>query len=282
MPTAHGHHVTAVVLATLSLAACAPKGPKLPHQMWEKAQVTPWLASVRLVDLTHSLGPDTIFWPTSLPFTLEPVHRGWTPEGYWYAANNFRMAEHGGTHMDAPLHFGEGKLAADAVPLSACVGPAVVIDVREQAARNTDYELTVQDVLLWEQRHGPLPGGAIVVMLSGWGRYWGNKKQYLGSDQPGDTSGLRFPGFSAEAVSFLVEQRNIAALGVDTASVDPGRSRSFPVHRVLSAANKPAFENLANVEQLPPTGAWIFALPLPIVNGSGSPARVIALVPSGD
>lgn len=238
-----------------------------------------WGQRVRVVDLTYTFGPDTIYWPTSEPFSLEPVRRGFTAEGYWYAANNLRMAEHGGTHMDAPLHFGEGQAAADQVPVESLIGPAAVIDVRRQASENPDYQLQVEDILAWERSYGRVPQGAFVIMRSGWGQYWGDAKRYLGSDRPGDVQHLHFPGFSPRAAEFLVHERQVAAIGVDTASIDPGPSREFPVHRILAAANKPAFENLANVNELPATGALIIALPLKVAGGSGGPARVIALIP---
>src|SRR6185295_7544851 len=127
----------------------------------------------------------TIYWPTAEGFTMKPVSHGMTPGGFWYAANNICMAEHGGTHMDAPIHFAEGKASADAVPLSSSIGPAVVIDVRQQAAADRDYRLTIADITGWEARYGRIPTGAIVIMYSGWGIYWGDKLHYLGTAKPG-------------------------------------------------------------------------------------------------
>lgn len=233
----------------------------------------------KLVDLTYAFGPDTIYWPTAESFTLERVAYGPTPQGYWYAANNLRMAEHGGTHMDAPIHFAEGKRTSDAVPLASCVGPAVVIDVRRQAAADRDYRLTVADITGWEKQHGHIPAGAIVIMWSGWGAFWGDKLRYLGTDKPGDTAHLHFPGFSREAAEFLVQTRDIAAIGVDSASMDYGQSSDFMVHRIINGADKPGFENLANVDRLPASGATILALPMKIAGGSGGPARIVALLP---
>ncbi|HUI24727.1 MAG TPA: cyclase family protein [Candidatus Kryptonia bacterium] len=233
----------------------------------------------KIVDLTYAFGPDTIYWPTAESFTLTQVSHGKTPAGYFYAANNLCMAEHGGTHMDAPIHFGEGKATVDQVPVTAGIGPAVVVDVRAQAAADRDYRVQVADLTAWEARHGRIPRGAIVIMLSGWGSRWGDKLRYLGSDKPGDVANLHFPGFSKEAAEFLVQQREIDAIGVDTASIDYGPSQDFMVHRIINGANKPAFENLAQVERLPPAGATIIALPMKIAGGSGGPTRVIALLP---
>jgi kynurenine formamidase len=233
----------------------------------------------KVVDLSYAFGPDTIYWPTAESFTLERVAYGPTPQGYWYAANNICMAEHGGTHMDAPIHFAQGKLASDQVPLASCIGPAAVIDVRRQAAADRDYRLRVGDLVAWEKDNGRIPSGAIVVMRSGWGMYWGDKLRYLGTDKQGDVANLHFPGFSKEAAEFLVSDRDIAAIGLDTPSIDYGPSTDFIVHQVINGANKPAFENLANLDRLPATGATLVALPLKITGGSGGPARIIAILP---
>ena len=233
----------------------------------------------KVVDLSYAFGPDTIYWPTGESFELKRMHYGPTPQGYWYAANNICMAEHGGTHMDAPIHFAEGKRTADQVSLSSCIGPAAVIDVRPQAAADRDYRLSVADIAAWEEQHGRLPAGAMVIMWSGWGAYWGDKRRYLGTDKHGDVANLHFPGFSKEAAEFLTTQRDIAAIAVDTASMDYGPSTDFSVHQVINGANKPGFENLANVDRLPSVGATLIALPLKITGGSGGPARIIALLP---
>jgi kynurenine formamidase len=246
-----------------------------------KARVggTPGFDLHKIVDLSYAFGPDTIYWPTAENFELQRVAYGPTAAGYWYAANNICMAEHGGTHMDAPIHFAEGGDTADQVPLQACIGPLAVIDVRAQAAEDADYRLTVADLTRWEEQHGRLPVGAIVLMWSGWGQYWGHRKRYLGADEPGDTENLHFPGFSKQAAEFLVHERDIAAIAVDTASIDHGPSPDFIVHQIINGANKPAFENVANVERLPPAGATFVALPLKIAGGSGAPARIIAILP---
>jgi kynurenine formamidase len=233
----------------------------------------------RVVDLSHAFDADTVYWPTARPFQLSRVAFGRTRAGYWYAANDLCMAEHGGTHMDAPIHFAEAGNSAAEVPVAAGIGPAAVIDVRAQAADEPDYRVTVDDILAWEERHGRLPGGAIVIMWSGWDAFWPDKKRYLGSDVPGDATDLHFPAFSREAATFLVEERDIAAVAVDTASIDYGPSRDFIVHQIINGANKPGFENLANVGRLPPVGATIIALPIKIAGGSGAPARVVAVLP---
>src|SRR5919109_836243 len=230
----------------------------------------------KVIDLTYSFDEHTIYWPTAKPFQLETVSFGKTAAGFWYAANNICLAEHGGTHMDAPIHFAEGKRAADEVPVQQLIGPAVVIDVRTQSAKDADYRLTVADLEGWEKQHGRIPKGAIVLMLTGWGSRWPDKKKYLGTDQPGDVANLHFPGFSREAAEFLVSQRDIDAIGLDTPSMDYGQSKDFIVHQIINGANKPGLENVANLDKLPASGATLIALPMKIARGSGGPVRIIA------
>ena len=257
-----------VVAIVLSLASgCAP------------FHSSPAIDPQRVVDLSYSFGTDTIYWPTAESFTLERVHYGPTEQGYWYAANNICMAEHGGTHMDAPIHFAEAHYTSEQVPLTSCIGPAAIVDVRGQATANPDYRLSVDDLRRWEADNGRIPLGAIVIMDSGWGRYWGDKLHYLGTDKKGDVANLHFPGFSKEAAEFLVNERDIAAIGVDTASIDYGPSTDFIVHRIINGADKPGFENVANLDRLPATGATVIALPMKITGGSGGPARIVAVLP---
>jgi len=233
----------------------------------------------KLVDLTYPFDAETIYWPTEKPFHLEKLFAGETEGGYYYASNKFCTPEHGGTHMDAPIHFAEGRRTADQVPLSSLIGPAVVVDVRAQAAADADYRLALADLQAWEAKHGRIPAGAIVLMNSGWGARWGDKKRYLGTDVFGDVDHLHFPGFSPEAAEWLVREREIDAIGVDTPSIDHGPSKDFRVHRIVNGADRPAFENVANVDRLPAAGATLIALPMKIGGGSGAPLRIIAVLP---
>lgn len=238
------------------------------------------LQGVRMVDLTHAFDDKTLFWPTSpTTFKLDRLAYGNTEAGYFYASNAFSMPEHGGTHLDAPIHFGEGRRTADQIPLEQLIAAAVVLDVSAQAAADPDYRLTVPDVLAWEKKHGKVPAGAIVLLRTGWAARWPDRKRYLGDDKPGDASNLHFPSFGAEAARLLVEQRKVGVLGVDTASIDHGPSKDFPVHRIANGANVPGLENVANLQELPATGAWVIALPMKIAGGSGGPVRIVALVP---
>ncbi|MDQ3697952.1 MAG: cyclase family protein [Gemmatimonadota bacterium] len=238
------------------------------------------LEAYRLVDLTHALNERTLYWPTSpSKFELERLAYGVTDGGFFYAANAFSAPEHGGTHLDAPIHFFEGRRTADQIPLEQLVAPAVIIDVSAQAAADRDYRLTRQDVLAFERRHGRIARGTIVLLRTGWSRFWPERKAYLGDDTPGDASKLHFPSYGEDAAKLLVEDRAVATLGVDAASIDYGPSRDFIVHQVTSRANVPGLENLTNLDQLPASGALVIALPIKIEGGSGGPARVIALVP---
>ena len=233
----------------------------------------------KIVDLTYAFDRDTVYWPTAKPFTLERVAAGRTAAGFWYSANNISLAEHGGTHLDAPFHFAEGKWTVDEIPLDKLIGPATVIDVRGQASRDRDYRVTVEDIRSWEKAHGRIPDGAIVLVLTGWGQFWPHKKKYLGTDKPSDVDHMHFPGFSREVAEFLVNERTVDAVGIDTASLDYGQSKDFIVHRILGGANTPGFENVANLDRLPPRGATLMAFPMKIKGGSGGPARIIALLP---
>ena len=237
------------------------------------------LSTYRMVDLTHAYGSRTVYWPTSpTKFSLERLAYGKTEGGYFYAANTLCTPEHGGTHLDAPLHFAEGNRSADQVPLEQLIAKAVVIDARPQAEKERDYRLTREDVLAFEKAHGRIAAGTIVLLRTGWSRHWPDAKAYLGDDTPGDASKLSFPSYGVDAARLLVEERRVAALGVDTASIDYGRSTDFQVHRVAAAQNVPGLENLTNLDQLPATGALVIALPMKIEGGSGGPLRAVALV----
>lgn len=233
----------------------------------------------KLIDLTYAFDDQTVFWPTNQPFRWEKTDWGMTAAGYWYASGNFTMSEHGGTHIDAPIHFGKGRHTLDQIPLYRLTGPAVVLDVREAVTGNRDYLLSVYDLKGWESRHGPIPVGAIVLMFTGWGQYWPDKVKYLGSDTPNDATTLHFPGFSKEAAEFLVSKRKIDGIGIDTPSIDHGPSRDFIVHQIINGANHYGLENVANLDKLPPKGATIMAFPMKIKGGTGGPVRIVAILP---
>ena len=238
------------------------------------------LSGHRIVDLTHAYNARTVYWPTSpSKFALEKLAYGKTEAGYFYSAFAFSTPEHGGTHLDAPIHFAEKGLTTDRIPLEQLIGPAAVIDATTQSAANRDYRLTREDVLAFEKANGRIAPRTIVLLRTDWSRHWPDAKAYLGDDTPGDASRLSFPSYGEAAARLLVEERQAAALGIDTASIDYGRSTDFVVHRIAAARGVPGLENLTNLDQVPARGAIIVALPIKIEGGSGGPVRVVALLP---
>ena len=242
------------------------------------AAAMPAIDETKLVDLTHAFDDRAIYWPTAKPFTWEKESWGRNAQGEWYTAGRYSASEHGGTHLDAPIHFGEGKRTIDQIPVDKLVGPAVVIDVSEAASKNRDYSLTLSDIAAWEAKHGQIPAGSIVLVRTGWEKHWGDKLAYLGTDKPGDTANLHFPGISKEA-AVLLGQRKVDAIGLDTPSLDHGPSKDFAAHRAFSAANVYGLENVANLDRLPPVGATLIALPMKIKGGTGGPTRILAILP---
>ena len=232
----------------------------------------------KLVDLTHAFDDKAIYWPTAKSFTWEKESWGRNAQGDWYTAGRYSASEHGGTHLDAPIHFAEGKQTVDQIPIDKLVGPAIVIDVSAAVATDRDYRLSPGDIAAWEAKHGRIPANSIVLVHTGWGKFWGDKKAYLGTDKAGDTSNLHFPGISKEAAALLAE-RKVDAVGLDTPSLDHGPSRDFAAHRAFAAANVYGLENVANLDRVPAKGATIIALPIKIEDGSGGPARIIAILP---
>ncbi len=238
------------------------------------------LENYELVDLSHSYGENTLYWPTSpTAFEKEQLAYGISEGGWFYSAYSVCTPEHGGTHIDAPMHFAAGGISTEKIPLESLLAQAVVIDVSNRAAADRNYRLTAEDVAAFEKEHGEISAGTIVLMRTDWSDHWPEAMAYLGDDTPGDASQLQFPGFGAEAAKILTEERKVAMLGVDTASVDYGKSQDFIVHRIGAAQGVANLENLTNLDQLPATGATIIALPMKIEGGSGGPARVVALVP---
>ena len=237
--------------------------------------------SDRLVDLTHPFDAGTIYWPTEAGFKLIRGPAGITEKGYYYAANRFAGAEHGGTHIDAPIHFFKDGNTVDQIPLEKLVGEAVVVDVTKSCSEDRDYQVDVEDLRRWETNHNRQLIDVIVLLRTGYGRRWSDRKSYLGTDKTGSmaVADLHFPGLAPTAARWLVEQRAIKAIGIDTASIDYGQSQSFQSHVTLFKHNVPAFENVRNLEELPAAGATVFALPMKIGGGSGAPLRIIAVIP---
>jgi kynurenine formamidase len=267
---------TALLLVIPLLAACqvAPPPAEAPP---------PGFPEGRLVDLTHAYDSSTVDWPTAAGFALTVDAEGMTEGGYYYTANSFSSAEHGGTHLDAPIHFAEGRHTADQIPLDRLVGEGALIDVSAQSADDRDYLVTTADIEAWEAEHGRTVDDLIVLLRTGFGRFWPDRARYMGTDERGAeaVAKLHFPGLDPEAARWLVENRSIKAIGLDTPSIDYGQSTLFESHQVLFADNIPAFENVAGLDELPAEGFYVIALPMKIAGGSGGPLRIIALVPGG-
>ena len=233
-----------------------------------------------LVDLSHPFNERTIYWPTATRFTLTEVFDGETPGGWHYSANDFAAAEHGGTHLDSPIHYAEGGDTTDEIPLRRLVGRAVVVDVSAKALDDRDYLVSVADLRRFERRNGPIPRRAIVLLRTGFDRFWPDAERYLGTAERGEAAVplLHFPGLSEEGARWLMRKRAVKAVGIDTASIDRGQSTNFIAHRVLGGANVPVFENVNRLVRLPSRNFSIVALPMKIEGGSDGPLRVMAVL----
>ena len=244
------------------------------------AQQKPGLPSGKIIDLSYAFDEESVYWPTAETFKLEKDFEGVTDKGYYYSAYRYTAAEHGGTHIDAPVHFAQGHNSVDLIPLDQLMGPGIVIDVTVQCATNPDYLVTVSDFQNWEKQNGRIANGTIVLLRTGYGKYYPDRKKYLGTDERGAAAvaKLHFPGLSPDAGKWLVQNRKLKAIGLDTASIDYGQSTLFESHRTLFEHDIPAFENVANLDKLPLKGFSVIALPMKIKGGSGGPLRIVAIV----
>ena len=263
------HLIAAPALLAILTTACSGSPPRVS------------LADGEIVDLSHTYDSQTIYWPTAEGFQFRRDADGVTPAGYYYAANSFFTSEHGGTHIDAPIHFAEGHQTVDKIPLDRLIGPAIVIDVTQESERDADYQVTTADFQRFEQEHGAIPADTIVLLRTGFSRRWPGAERYLGTSRRGEEGarGLHFPGLHPDAARWLAANRRLRAIGIDTASIDYGPSSLFESHRELYAHDIPAFENLTSLDRLPATGAWVIALPMKIGGGSGAPLRAVAVLP---
>lgn len=267
-------YIASLLTPALCLISTAGCGLDRQHSRvaWEQS---------RIVDLTHPFGPDTIVWPTEQDFKLTIQHAEDTPGGYYYASNRIEMPEHGGTHIDAPIHFSRGKQTLDQIPIDHLVGGAVRIDVQTQCTRARDYQVTVRDVEQWEATHGRIPNQSVVLVDTGFAKFWEHRKEYLGTELRGQEGvrALHFPGVHPDLAAWLVRERQVKAVGIDTASIDYGQSTTFESHVALLSHNVPVFENLADLRGLPESGFDVIALPMKIAGGTGGPLRIIAVLP---
>ena len=235
----------------------------------------------RIVDLSHKYSDETVYWVTAEEFKLDTVFKGHTEQGFFYCANNFSTAEHGGTHIDAPIHFAENGQSVDEIPLEKLMGAAIKIDVSVNALKDPDYLISIEDLKAWEtQENQEIPVGSIVLLETGYSQFYPDRAKYMGTDERGQDAvqKLHFPGLSKEAAQWLVTERNINSIGIDTPSIDFGQSTLFESHVILLSENIPAFENLNNLNELPSKGFEIIALPMKIEKGSGAPLRIVGIV----
>ena len=249
-------------------------------QQTESVTVNPFDKG-RWIDLSYTFDENTIYWPTAEKFALDTVSEGLTENGYYYSAYQFCAAEHGGTHLDAPIHFAAGKWPVEEIPIEQMIGEAVVVDVSEKALADPDYQASTADLQAWETKYGTIPDDAILLLHTGYGKFWPDRKRYMGTDEigPDAVPKLHFPALHPDAAQWLVDNRKIKAFGLDTPSIDYGQSKLFETHQILFKENIPAIENIANLDDLPVKGSHVIALPMKIKGGSGGPLRMIAWVP---
>ena len=231
------------------------------------------LTYTQIIHLSHVIEPQMPLWPGDSPVMFETV-ADIGEAGYYL--RGFSMGEHSGTHMNAPNSFYTQGTSIDAYPAESLVSGAVVLDVRSQINVSSDYQLAIADILLWEEQQGQIPADSVVLLYTGWQAKWQNPTAFLGQDAAGE---MHFPGFGAEAIEFLLSDRQIRGVGIDTHGVDSGQDTDFSINRRVLTRPRIVLENLTNLDRLPPIGTTLMIGILRLKNGSGSPAAVIALVP---
>ncbi len=226
----------------------------------------------RVVDLTHTMSPEfpTFFGVPGIEMQRQATLKTDGFNAYWW-----RIMEHAGTHLDAPIHFSENGMTADRIDAASFVVPLAVVDVSEQAAKHTDYQMTRRDLESYETKHGRIPDNACVAMHSGWARYATDGAKYTGKDAAG---AFHFPGVSPDAAQWLLTERNVAGLAVDTLSLDHGASKDFKTHYLWLPSGRWGLENVAALDQVPPAGATLVVGAAKVKDATGGPVRLIALV----
>lgn len=262
--------IQSLVLLGVIISSCAPKEKENGDRFEELFR-----GEINVVDLTHPLSESSPYWPDSAgnPFNYDTILT--QPSGA-PGMGKYNTPEHYGTHMDAPIHTADGKASVDTLTPTDLFGPAVVIDISEKCASDADYTLSVDDINQWENQNGPIPNRAIVLLFTGWSKKWSDYNAYKNEDKHGQ---MHFPGYSVTVAKFLVEERNILGIGIDTFSVDAAVAAGFPVHTIVNGAGKFQLENVANLDQLPATGAYLINAPIKIEGGSGGQVRIFAVVP---
>lgn len=263
-------HLAPLSLSVALVSGCNPEPPTSTDSLTRL-----FAGELTVVDMTYPLSGEIPFWPRpgGNPFQHDTLsaHADGAPS---MAA--FYTPEHHGTHLDAPVHGGQGLASVDQLTTGDLWGPAVVVDVSAAAALDRDYGASVEDLVDWEARHGAIPNGSVVLIRTGWGERWPDQSRYMEVDEQGQ---LHFPALSPPAATFLVEERSILGVGVDTPSVDPGAADGFPVHGIVNGSGLYHLENVANLDQLPEAGAYVIVAPIKIEGGSGGPVRIFGVIP---
>jgi len=230
---------------------------------------------LKIIDLTHTLNNTSPYWPNAKgsPFKYDTLfaHQSGSP-----GMGAYTTPEHHGTHIDAPIHGGDGLKSVERLTSEDLFGPAIVIDISKQSGMNPDYTLSKSDILDWEAIHGKLPKGAIVLLYTGWSKKWTDYEAYKNEDENGK---MHFPGFSEDAAHFMVDSRDIRGIGIDNMSVDAAQAKGSPVHSIVNGSGKYQLENVANLHLLPPTETLLIVAPIKIQGGSGGQVRLFAVVP---
>ncbi|HQJ27309.1 MAG TPA: cyclase family protein [Thermoleophilia bacterium] len=265
---------TVLVAGTVFVAAGCGAGSDGASPSAEAAGAAKTVSYSRVVELSQPISPDIPLWPGD-PAVVFKVVATMDKDGYYL--RSFSIGEHSATHMNAPNSFVEGSPEdITSYPAEQRVVPAVVVDVRPQCAEDADYRLSRDDVLAWEKEHGEIAPGSVVLMLTGWQDLWDDPQAFLNLDDQGE---LHFPGFDGETTTWLMDERDIAGVGIDTHGVDAGTDESYATNMLMAENHKIALECLGNLDQLPPTGATLVLGALQLVGGSGTPLSVVALVP---
>jgi kynurenine formamidase len=271
---------TLIAVAVVAVAAAALAASGLAASPSSSDSRSPAAAAVktisysRVVELSQPISTRIPLWPGDPKVVVKTVA---TMKKDGYFLRKFTIGEHSATHMNAANSFIEGdRTAITDYPAEQRVVPAAVIDVSAKCAANADYQLTQQDVLDWEAQHGRIAAGTFVIMLTGWEDKWGSPKAFINQDAKGN---LHFPGFAGATSAWLLSDRQIAGVGIDTHGVDPGLDTSYATNTAMAEAHKLVLECMGHLAQLPATGATLVLAPLQLKGGSGSPLSVVALVP---
>jgi kynurenine formamidase len=260
---------TGIMIVGVAVLMIIP--PKIPKQdsMLEGIPA----GKTGVIDLSYAINDKLVPWPGDEKYFEAKINASFEKNGYF--TRSFWMLEHYGTHLDAPVHFAPGKATVDQIPANKLFGPAVLLDIRQESAKDADYRLPASQIEKWEHAHGRVPPGAIVLLRTGWASRWPNVQTYRNQDKQGK---MHFPGFSTEAAKVLIN-RGVSGLGCDTLSADYGASEEFSVHHLALGAGLYHLENLSDLSTVPEAGAFLVVAPIKLEGGSGGPVRVFALLP---